>query len=72
MSGDAEHFRELDCYLRRVRNLIDEGKLDDPSIVRAVESLEGRLHAGFLDERTAAEAERLRLLLRDFRQRLEH
>jgi hypothetical protein len=68
---EADRYRELDQYLRRARRLIDEGKLDDPSVIRAVQSLEERLKAGLLDKRTWAEAERLTLLLRDFRQRLE-
>ena len=69
---EADHYQELDQYLRRFRRLIDEGKLDDPSIIRAVQSLEERLNAGLLDERTEAEVVRLTLLSRDFRQRLGH
>jgi hypothetical protein len=68
--AEADHYRELDQYLRRFRHLIDEGKLDDPSIIRAVQSLEERLKAGLLDERTEAEVVRLTLLSRDVRQRL--
>ena len=70
--AEADHYRELDQYLGGFRRLIDEGKLDDPSIIRAVQSLEERLNAGLLDERTEAEVERLTLLSRDFRQRLGH
>jgi hypothetical protein len=64
---EADHLRKLDRYLRRFRRLIDEGKLDDPSIIRAVQSLEERLEAGLLHERTEAEVVRLTLLSRDFR-----
>jgi hypothetical protein len=69
---EADRYRELDQYLRRFRRLIDGGKLDDPSIIRAVQSLEERLNAGLFDKRTEAEVVRLTLLSRDFRQRLGH
>lgn len=63
--------QELEQHVRRARRLIDEGKLNDPSTVRAVQSLEERLKFGLFDQRTEAEAGRLFLLLRDFRRRIE-
>ena len=69
---ESDRYEELDQYLRRFRRLIDEGRLDDPSIIPAVQSLEERLKARLLDKRTMAEVQRLTLLSRDYRQRLEH
>jgi hypothetical protein len=42
---EADRYHELDQYLRRTRRLINEGQLDGPSVIRAVQSLEERLKA---------------------------
>jgi hypothetical protein len=62
-----DHDWELgQAHLRRLRCVIDEGRFDDPKIIHAVESLENRFKAGFLDERMMAEFERLALLTQDW------
>jgi hypothetical protein len=57
VSGDT--LTRVNALVARLQTLIDEGKVDDPSIAAFVQSISERLDGDRFDEITVAQLERL-------------